>query len=297
MNVFRSKNGNSKYYRFNQRALLLIPLALACFALLPTAQAGRPHPSPTPAPTATPTPTPTPVATQTFAAGFESSIYRGGGPVIKSSPGSVLTVYGTSDRADVFMLLFDKATAPVPGDIPALAVHPDNSYERGKMVFNYTGQGVPFSNGISWAVSTSPAVLQGTTEWGSTQMTVTFKDPSTPTQRFSSTVYGLQPAGEVAKASPGTVFTASVTTHATGNAFVLFFDKATTPVNGDVPVLAMDTWFAAGSGASFGGTRFANYADTPLHFANGISWAISRSPTVLTPLSVGAEVQVTLTYQ
>jgi hypothetical protein len=172
-------------------------LALACFALSPTAQAGRPHPSPTPSatPVPTPTPTPTPVPRQTFAAGFESSVYRGGGAVIKSSPGSVLTVFGTSDRADVFMLLFDKATAPVEGDIPALAVHADNSYERGKVVLNYTGQGVPFSNGISWAVSTSPSMLQGTTESGSTQITVTFEDPSTPTQRFSSTVHGLQPAG------------------------------------------------------------------------------------------------------
>src|SRR5258705_53655 len=31
-------------------------LALACFALSPTAQAGRPHPSPTPSPTPTPPP-------------------------------------------------------------------------------------------------------------------------------------------------------------------------------------------------------------------------------------------------
>ena len=266
-------------------------LTLACFALSPTAQAKPPHPTPTPIPT----PTPTPAPTQTFAAGFDT-IYRGGGSVIKSSPGSLLTVYGTSNCADAFMLLFDKATAPVPGDTPALAIHPDNSYERGKMVFNYTGQGVPFSNGISWAVSTSPAVFQTDTNC-STQITVTFEDPSTPTRRFSSTVNGYQPVGEVAKASPGTIFTASVTTHATGNAFVLFFDKATTPVNGDVPVLAMDTWFAEGSGADFGGTRFANYADTPLRFANGISWAISSSPAVLTPLSVGATVQVTLTYQ
>jgi len=44
MNLFRSKNGNSTNHKFTQRALLLIPLALACFALLPTALAIVPPP-------------------------------------------------------------------------------------------------------------------------------------------------------------------------------------------------------------------------------------------------------------
>jgi hypothetical protein len=98
------------------------------------------------------------------------------------------------------------------------------------------------------------------------------------------------------------VFTVSVTNNnigmlGTNRAYVLFFDKATTPVNGDVPVLAIDTWFGSGSGCIFGGTSFANYADTPLRFANGISWAISSSPAVLAPYSAGTTVQVTVTYQ
>ena len=44
MNLFRSKNGNSTNHKFTQRALLLIPLALACFALLPKALAVVPPP-------------------------------------------------------------------------------------------------------------------------------------------------------------------------------------------------------------------------------------------------------------
>src|SRR6476646_6544250 len=44
MNLFRSKNGNSTNHKFTQRALLLIPLALVCFALLPQAQAVVPPP-------------------------------------------------------------------------------------------------------------------------------------------------------------------------------------------------------------------------------------------------------------
>jgi hypothetical protein len=221
----------------------------------------------------------------------------------------VLTVYGTSNRTDVFMLLFDKATAPVPGDTPVLAVHPDNLCGGGKTVFNYAGQGVPFSNGISWAVSTSPAVLEATTDRGSTQITVTFEGPSTQTQRFSSTLLGSfsggLPPGEIAKASPATVFTVSVTSYPQGyvsdRPYVLFFDKATTPVNGDIPVLAFETMFGSGRDGCYAGTRFANYADTPLHFGNGISWAVSSSPAVLTPFSVYSSVyvsvQVTLTYQ
>ena len=44
MNLFRSKNGNSTNHKFTQRALLLIPLALACLALLPQAMAVVPPP-------------------------------------------------------------------------------------------------------------------------------------------------------------------------------------------------------------------------------------------------------------
>src|SRR6476660_486333 len=44
MNLFRSKNGNSTNHKFTQRALLLIPLALVCFALLPKALAVVPPP-------------------------------------------------------------------------------------------------------------------------------------------------------------------------------------------------------------------------------------------------------------
>jgi hypothetical protein len=44
MNLFKSKNSNSTNHKFNQRALLLIPLVLASFALLPTAWAVLPAP-------------------------------------------------------------------------------------------------------------------------------------------------------------------------------------------------------------------------------------------------------------
>jgi hypothetical protein len=39
MNLFRSKNGNSTNHKFIQRALVLIPLVLACFGLSPVARA------------------------------------------------------------------------------------------------------------------------------------------------------------------------------------------------------------------------------------------------------------------
>jgi len=44
MNLFRLQNGNSTNHKFNDRALLLIPLVLTCFALLPAAQAVVPAP-------------------------------------------------------------------------------------------------------------------------------------------------------------------------------------------------------------------------------------------------------------
>jgi hypothetical protein len=44
MNLFRSKDGNSPNQKFNERALLLVALVLACFALSPTAQAVDPPP-------------------------------------------------------------------------------------------------------------------------------------------------------------------------------------------------------------------------------------------------------------
>jgi len=44
MNLFRSKNDNFTNHKFSERALLLIPLVLVCFALLPTVQAVTPAP-------------------------------------------------------------------------------------------------------------------------------------------------------------------------------------------------------------------------------------------------------------
>jgi hypothetical protein len=44
MNLFRLKSGNSTNHKFDERALLLVALALACFALSPTARALLPPP-------------------------------------------------------------------------------------------------------------------------------------------------------------------------------------------------------------------------------------------------------------
>src|SRR5262245_14509581 len=96
-------------------AVMAVALILGCG--LATAKPPTPTPKPTPTATPTPTPAPTPVPIQTFAAGFEGS-YRGGGAVIKSSAGSVLTVVATGSSAGANVLLFDKATPPVAGDIP-----------------------------------------------------------------------------------------------------------------------------------------------------------------------------------
>jgi hypothetical protein len=50
MNLFRSKTTIPRIVKCNKRALLLIPLVLACFALLPRAQAATPELLPSPAP-------------------------------------------------------------------------------------------------------------------------------------------------------------------------------------------------------------------------------------------------------
>jgi hypothetical protein len=50
MNLFRSKTTIPRIVRCDKRALLLIPLVLTCFGLLPRAQAQTPAALPSPAP-------------------------------------------------------------------------------------------------------------------------------------------------------------------------------------------------------------------------------------------------------
>ena len=113
---------------------------------------------PTDSPTLT---TPTPAPTRTYSGGIDYNCNRiGGGPVIKNSPGTILTIHaggGGGGYSNLYLLLFNKTTAPVAGDVPAIAipftrggVQGDNF--GGSADRDYPG-GLPMTTGISWALS------------------------------------------------------------------------------------------------------------------------------------------------
>ena len=107
----------------------------------------------------TPTPArPTPTPLQTYSGGIvDSSCNRvGQGPVIKDSPGTIITIHagGSLLNNGVWLLLFNKTTVPVEGDVPAIAIPWFNSV--GSVDRDYPG-GLPMTTGISWALSSSPS--------------------------------------------------------------------------------------------------------------------------------------------
>ena len=110
---------------------------------------------PTDSPTLT---TPTPAPTRTYSGGIEYNCNRiGGGPVIKNSPGTILTIHaGGVVVSNLYLLLFNKTTAPVNGDVPAIAIPLPQVGTQGAYLSSadrdYPG-GLPMTTGISWALS------------------------------------------------------------------------------------------------------------------------------------------------
>ena len=124
----------------------------------------------------TPTPRPTLPPLQTYSGGFSDGCNpTGQGPVIKDSPGTITTIHaGGSIPQTVFgYLLFNKTTAPLNGDVPAIAIPWFNSI--GSVDRDYPG-GLPMTTGISWAVSSSPSrLLVVPTVCSPMTLTVTYK--------------------------------------------------------------------------------------------------------------------------
>ena len=123
----------------------------------------------------TPTPRPTLPPLQTYSGGIrDGSCNRTGqGPVIKDSPGTIITIHagGSLLNNGVWLLLFNKTTVPAEGDVPAIAIPWFNSV--GSVDRDYPG-GLPMTTGISWALSSSPSVLVPTVCSPMT-LTVTYK--------------------------------------------------------------------------------------------------------------------------
>jgi hypothetical protein len=103
---------------------------------------------------------------------------NGQGPVIKASPGTILTIHagGVTLNVSCFVLLFNKTTAPVNGDVPAIAI-PFTSVNGTSSTFGSADRdyadGLPMTTGISWALSYDPFVLN-TACYGMT-LTVTYE--------------------------------------------------------------------------------------------------------------------------
>ena len=120
----------------------------------------------------------TPPPTRTYSGGIvDSNCHRNGqGPVIKNSPGTIITIHAGGVSSNyLYLLLFNKATAPLNGDVPAIAIpviQVDPQVSLGSADRDYPG-GLPMTTGISWALSTSPTRL--VTVCVSMTLTVTYQ--------------------------------------------------------------------------------------------------------------------------
>ena len=125
-----------------------------------------------------PTDLPTDLPTRTYSGGLDSSCNRyGQGPVIKHSPGTIMTIHASgSNLSSSWLLLFNKTTPPLQGDVPAIAI-PFAQVNQSSIIVSadrdYPG-GLPMTSGISWALSASPNRLAGT-DCHSMTLTVTYQ--------------------------------------------------------------------------------------------------------------------------
>jgi len=123
----------------------------------------------------------TPAPTRTYSGGIVGSTcnHNGQGPVIKHSPGTIITIHagGNLSITGAWVLLFNKTTAPLNGDVPIIAIPftlvSTRNSTIGSADRDYPG-GLPMTTGISWALSSSPSVLVPTDCFPMT-LTVTYQ--------------------------------------------------------------------------------------------------------------------------
>jgi hypothetical protein len=113
--------------------------------------------------------------TRTYSGGIvgNGSCNRNGqGPVIKHSPGTIITIHAAGGEASntLYVLLFNKTTVPLNGDVPAIAI--TLTPELSSADRDYPG-GLPMTTGISWALSYSPSRLDPACH--SVTLTVTYQ--------------------------------------------------------------------------------------------------------------------------
>jgi hypothetical protein len=152
----------------NQMKRLILITTLAILPAFATVARGQ-------APTLSPTPAPT----RTYSGGINDNCNRiGHGPVIKNSPGTIITIHagGFTQGQTLWLLIFNKTTAPVNGDVPAIALPFSQVSSTHSSISvldrDYPG-GLPMTTGISWALSLSPTVL--TTYCDDVTLTVTYQ--------------------------------------------------------------------------------------------------------------------------
>ena len=155
---------------------------LTIFLLIAASSLLAGPPTHTPSPTPLPSPSPAPASTLTYSGGIvDANCNRNGqGPVIKDSPGTVLTIHagGLTFGANVWVLLFNKTTAPVNGDVPAIAI-PFTEVSSTNSSFTSADRdylsGLPMTTGISWALSSLPFVLSTSGACYGVTLTVTYE--------------------------------------------------------------------------------------------------------------------------
>jgi hypothetical protein len=101
-----------------------------------------------------------PLATSTYAPTLATGLGVATKANVKASAGNVLSVrVSNANAAARFLLLHNKATAPVATDVPLYAFYlpPASTIEIGAGFF--VGSGGFFSTGIGWAISTTAATF------------------------------------------------------------------------------------------------------------------------------------------
>jgi len=107
-----------------------------------------------------------------YSGGINNCNHIGQGPVIKNSPGTIITIHASGlamGQGHFWILIFNKTTAPVEGDVPAIAFPLSQVIDR-----DYLG-GLPMTTGISWAISDSPATLNTVCAYVYGTLTVTYQ--------------------------------------------------------------------------------------------------------------------------
>ena len=165
---------NKNKMKTNQMKKLILITTLAILPTFATVARGQ-------APTLSPTLAPT----RTYSGGINDNCQRiGHGAVIKNSPGTIITIHASgyiSSGGPSWLLIFNKTTAPVNGDVPAIALPLSQFLGQGNLDYvvvdrDYPG-GLPMTTGISWSTSWLPTVLNTGSPGvcGTVTLTVTYQ--------------------------------------------------------------------------------------------------------------------------